>query len=74
MPQTQDFTTYRRCRLLKAARTGTFKRVAVRMGEETTGRLVSKMPYAPMVTVRPTIAGRGEAEVPEWAVEWIDEA
>lgn len=74
MPQSQDFTSYRRCRLLQTARVGTFKRTAVRKGEVTIGKLVSKMPYAPLVAVRPTIEGRGEAQVPEWAVEWLEDA
>ncbi|HEY2703168.1 MAG TPA: hypothetical protein VGL20_05710 [Candidatus Dormibacteraeota bacterium] len=74
MPQADDFTTYRPCRLLTAARVGTFKRTAVRKGDVTTGRLVSKMPYAPVVSVRPTVGGRGEAVVPVWAVEWLEGA
>ena len=74
MPQADDDATYRRCRLLTTARAGTLRRTAARRGDVTTGRLVSRMPYAPVVSVRPTVDGRGEAVVPVWAVEWLEEA
>jgi hypothetical protein len=70
--QSAEYTVYRRCRLLEAARVGAFRRTAVRKGETTTGKLLSKMPYAPVVVVRATIQGRAEAQVPTWAVEWLD--
>lgn len=72
MREGPEYTTYRSCRLLQAARVGAFRRKAVRKGETTTGKLVSKMPYAPVVAVRATIPGRAEAQVPAWAVEWLE--
>lgn len=74
MPVDENYTTYRPCRALKAARTGTLRRASVRRGDVTAGMLVSRIPYAPVVTLRPTVAGRSEAMVPEWTVEWLEGA